>query len=80
MKEEFQLKRAEIDVRLGRVHTEEVAFTFCRINSETSFQGPFFEVVKGLLMDQRRVGPDSMIITWQVFGPLEKGPRKAIDK
>jgi len=27
---------------LMRVHTEKSSFTFCRINSEAPFQGPFF--------------------------------------
>jgi len=31
------------------VRTEEAAFTFCKVNSDAPFHGPFFEVIEGLL-------------------------------
>jgi len=31
------------------VRTEEAAFTFCRVNCEVPFQGPFFNMVEDLL-------------------------------
>jgi len=35
---------------LMEVRSEEAAFTFREVNWEAAFQGPFFEVVQGLLM------------------------------
>jgi len=51
IKEGYQSKRAELraDKKLGGVHAEEATFTFCGVNWETPFQGPFFEVVDGFL-------------------------------
>jgi len=34
---------------LVRVQAEKVAFTFCGVNWDTPFQGPFFEVVEVIL-------------------------------
>jgi len=48
--------------------TEEAAFTFCEVNWEAPFQGPFFEVVEdfldglGSFQWVRGGGPDSKII------------------
>jgi len=72
---------AEVDASLVGVHTEEVAFTFCWVNWESPLQGPFFEVVEGLLDSVlsflwiREGGPDGKIISIEwVIGSLGEGP------
>jgi len=46
MKEWCRPRRVEVD---AAVHVEEIALTFFVVNWEKPFQGPFFEVGKGLL-------------------------------